>query len=59
LDELVDGLDEDSQKTFTQAILSPALPWTVVVASRDPAITNCCSHIISLGASRASADNPS
>ena len=59
LDELVDGLDEDSLQAFTQAILSPALPWTVVVASRDPAITNCCSHIISLGASRPSAENPS
>ena len=59
LDELVDGLDEDSMEIFAQAILSPAVPWTVVIASQDATVTSRCHQVISLGASRLSAENPS
>jgi putative ABC transport system ATP-binding protein len=59
LDELVDGLDDDSLEVFERAILSPSLPWTVVIASRDPAVTHLCTQIVPLGTSRLSSQNPS
>ena len=49
LDELIDGVDEASLTIFKEAILSPSLPWTVVVASRDPAVTRLFEQIIPLG----------
>ncbi len=51
VDELLDGVDEDSLRIFKDAILSPNLPWTVIVASRDPAVTRLFQQIISLGGS--------
>ncbi|MEK0444976.1 MAG: hypothetical protein RLZZ399_297 [Verrucomicrobiota bacterium] len=59
LDGLVDGLDDASLKIFSDAILSPSLPWTVVIASRDPAVPHLCQQIIPLGANRLTAENPS
>jgi putative ABC transport system ATP-binding protein len=50
IDELIDGVDEASLTVFKQAILSSSLPWTVVVASRDPAVTSLFQQIIPLGA---------
>ena len=50
LDELVDGGDEASLKIFAETILAPGLPWTVVVASRDPAVTRLFQQIIPMEA---------
>jgi putative ABC transport system ATP-binding protein len=57
LDELVDGLDEATLKMFTEAVLAPSLPWTVVIASRDPAVSQLCQQILPLGASQLATEN--
>jgi ABC-type bacteriocin/lantibiotic exporter with double-glycine peptidase domain len=59
LDELVDGLDEQSLKVFAGAILNRSLPWTVVIASRDPAVARLCDQVIHLGQDDFLAQNPS
>jgi hypothetical protein len=50
LDEIVDGVDEASLKVFAEVILAPGLPWTVVAASRDPAVTRLFQQVIPLEA---------
>ncbi|MEY2598069.1 MAG: Alpha-hemolysin translocation ATP-binding protein HlyB, partial [Verrucomicrobiota bacterium] len=52
LDELIDGLDEATLKMFSETVLAPSQPWTVVLASRDPAVANLCQQILPLGAAQ-------
>ena len=59
LDELIDGMDGATLKVFADSILCASLPWTVVIASRDPAVTRLCGQVIALGAHQTSAENPS
>jgi ABC-type bacteriocin/lantibiotic exporter with double-glycine peptidase domain len=59
LDELIDGMDEGTVTVFAESILCASLPWTVVIASRDPAVTRLCGQVIQLGAHSISAENPS
>ena len=48
IDELLDGLDAASFATLATAILDPALPWTVVLTTRDHDVTLKCDPIIEL-----------
>jgi ABC-type bacteriocin/lantibiotic exporter with double-glycine peptidase domain len=52
LDELADGLDESTLRMFTETVLAPSQPWTVVLASRDPAVASLCQQILPLGAAQ-------
>lgn len=58
LDEMIDGVDEVSLAIFKEAILSASLPWTVVVASRDPSVTRLFEQIIPLGANALNPETP-
>jgi ABC-type bacteriocin/lantibiotic exporter with double-glycine peptidase domain len=58
VDEILDGVDEASLRTFSETILSPALQWTVVVASRDPAVNRLFQRVIELGEITHSPETP-
>lgn len=49
IDEIFDGLDEDTFHLLTRAILDKNLPWTVIIATRDLEVASRCEHIINLG----------
>ena len=49
LDEVFDGLDEASLAELCELILDPAQPWTVLVATRDPAVIARCRRVLDLG----------
>ncbi len=50
IDELLDGLDKKSFEEVVPAIFDKSRPWTVVVASRDPALIARCDRAIRLAA---------
>jgi putative ABC transport system ATP-binding protein len=49
LDEVFDGLDDASMAELCDLILDPAEPWTVLVATRDPAVIARCRRVLDLG----------
>jgi len=49
VDELFDGLDPESLNQLSAAILGKSQAWTVVLTSRDHAVTQKCDQIIKLG----------
>jgi len=49
IDELFDGLDPESLRQLSDAILGKSQPWTVVLTSRDHEVTEKCDQIIHLG----------
>jgi ABC-type bacteriocin/lantibiotic exporter with double-glycine peptidase domain len=49
VDEIFDGLDEDSFQILTRAVLDKSLPWTVIIATRDLEVASRCEQIINLG----------
>jgi len=59
LDEVFDGLDEDSLAELSDLILEPARPWTVLVATRDPAVVARCRRVLDLGRLAAVHSSPS
>ena len=48
VDEIFDGLDEETFETLTKAILGKDLPWTVVLTTRDQGVASFCDQIINL-----------
>ena len=48
VDDVFDGLDEDSFEILTRAVLDKSLPWTVIIATRDPEVASRCEQIINL-----------
>ncbi|MCU0750956.1 MAG: ATP-binding cassette domain-containing protein, partial [Akkermansiaceae bacterium] len=48
IDELFDGLDEQTLQRLTQLVLGGDLPWTVVVATRMQEVLACCDQKIEL-----------
>jgi putative ABC transport system ATP-binding protein len=48
VDELFDGLDEETFGVLTKAILGRDLPWTVVLTTRDREVASFCDQIINL-----------
>ena len=48
LDDVFDGMDRDSMNELTSVILDPALPWTVIIATRDPLVAARCGQQIDL-----------
>lgn len=48
LDDVFDGMDRASMDELTSVILDPALPWTVIIATRDPLVAAKCSQQIDL-----------
>lgn len=56
LDDLLDALDKKSVQEVLPAIFDKKLPWTIVVATRDPAITALCDRTVVLAPAPATAD---
>jgi ABC-type bacteriocin/lantibiotic exporter with double-glycine peptidase domain len=48
VDEIFDGLDEDSFQILTRTVLDKNLPWTVIIATRDLEVASRCEQIINL-----------
>jgi putative ABC transport system ATP-binding protein len=48
LDDIFDGMDTSSMTELTDVILSPDLPWTVIIGTRDPLVAAKCEQQISL-----------
>jgi ABC-type bacteriocin/lantibiotic exporter with double-glycine peptidase domain len=48
IDELLDGLDDNTLQRLTQLVLGGHLPWTVVVATRMPEVLAHCNRKIKL-----------
>jgi ABC-type bacteriocin/lantibiotic exporter with double-glycine peptidase domain len=54
IDELFDGLDTDSLNELSASILGKSQDWTVVLTTRDHAVTLKCDQIIKLSPSHVS-----
>jgi putative ABC transport system ATP-binding protein len=50
LDDVFDGMDKASMDSLTQMLLSRDLPWTVIIATRDPLVASRCDHSVDLDA---------
>lgn len=50
LDDVFDGMDKASMDTLTAMLLSRDLPWTVIIATRDPLVASRCDHSVDLDA---------
>jgi ABC-type lipoprotein export system ATPase subunit len=48
IDEIFDGLDDQTLQRLTQLVLGSGLPWTVVVATRMPEVISYCNRKIEL-----------
>jgi ABC-type molybdenum transport system ATPase subunit/photorepair protein PhrA len=48
IDELFDGLDDNTLQRLTQLVLGGDSPWTVVVATRMQEVIACCNRKIEL-----------
>jgi ABC-type dipeptide/oligopeptide/nickel transport system ATPase component len=48
LDDVFDGMDKASMDTLTAMLLSRDLPWTVIIATRDPLVASRCDHSVDL-----------
>ena len=48
VDELLDGLDPATLDELSKTLLDPALPWTMVLSSREPEVVRLCQNIIHL-----------
>jgi putative ABC transport system ATP-binding protein len=48
LDDIFDGMDTASMTELTAVILSPELPWTVIIGTRDPLVAAKCGQQVSL-----------
>lgn len=48
LDDVFDGMDEKSMDELTSMLLSPKLPWTVIIATRDPLVAAKCDQRVDL-----------
>lgn len=51
LDEALDALDPAARDTVLRRLLGPDAPWTVIVATRDPAVASAAGQIVRLGGS--------
>jgi len=50
LDEVLDGLGVDDLDGLAPELFDPGCPWTLLVATRDPAVVGLCSKVIRLTA---------
>lgn len=48
IDEIFDGLNEESFLTLTNAIFDKSRPWTVILTTRDREVADFCGQIINL-----------
>ncbi|MCX6853979.1 MAG: ABC transporter ATP-binding protein [Verrucomicrobia bacterium] len=48
LDDVFDGMDKASMDTLTSMLLSRDLPWTVIIATRDPLVASRCDNTVDL-----------
>jgi ABC-type lipoprotein export system ATPase subunit len=48
LDDVFDGMDEKSMDELTSMLLSQELPWTVIIATRDPLVAAKCDQRVDL-----------
>ncbi len=49
VDELFDGVDPETFASIADCVFDPAAGWTVLIATRDPAVVKRCRHVIRLG----------
>ncbi|MFM9097315.1 MAG: ATP-binding cassette domain-containing protein, partial [Phycisphaerales bacterium] len=52
VDQLLDGLDEQTSAELAAVLLDPQMPWTVVVTTRDPRVAARFPRTIDLDAAR-------
>ncbi|MFM8816698.1 MAG: ATP-binding cassette domain-containing protein, partial [Phycisphaerales bacterium] len=52
VDQLLDGLDEQTSAELAAVLLDPQMPWTVVVTTRDPRVAARFPRTIDLAAAR-------
>ena len=52
VDQLLDGLDEQSRADMASILLDPQLPWTVVMTTRDPRVAARFPRTVDLDAAR-------
>ena len=50
LDDVFDGMDKSGMDTLTAMLLSRDLPWTVIIATRDPLVASRCDRSVDLDA---------
>ena len=48
LDDVFDGMDKSGMNTLTAMLLSRDLPWTVIIATRDPLVASRCDRSVDL-----------
>lgn len=48
LDDVFDGMDKASMDELTGVLLDRALPWTVIIATRDPLVAARCDRCVDL-----------
>jgi ABC-type bacteriocin/lantibiotic exporter with double-glycine peptidase domain len=56
VDQLLDGLDEQTSAELAAVLLDPQMPWTVIVTTRDPRVAARFPRTIDLDAARAGVD---
>jgi len=62
IDHLLDGLNPADLEPIATTVFAPTAPWTVLVATRDPAVIRHCSECVPFGsghAGQSSANTPS
>jgi ABC-type bacteriocin/lantibiotic exporter with double-glycine peptidase domain len=53
VDQLLDGLDDQSRTDLAAVLLDPQMPWTVILATRDPRVAALFPRTLDLDALRA------
>jgi ABC-type transport system involved in cytochrome bd biosynthesis fused ATPase/permease subunit len=56
VDQLLDGLDEQSRADMASILLDPQMPWTVVIATRDPRVAARFPRTVDLDAAKGGSD---
>lgn len=50
LDDLVDGMDPETQREIFTALRDPRRQWTVIVTTRDPSVAELCGRFVEISA---------
>lgn len=56
LDDILDGLDKKSVREVLPVVFDKKLPWTIIVATRDPEIAALCDRTVTLAPAPATAE---
>lgn len=50
VDDLLDGMDDDTQRDLVRVLTGPENAWTVLIATRDLAVAQCCDRYVEIDA---------